>query len=292
VASHHLLSIILVIKVKQVTKTPFCHIPRSSKLPTDKCPVGTHSEFVAIVQKQTYVGKLTNTSLLYIAAINEMANTIGAQLAGLFKSGNGRRLSAAEASLVDEAQTFLSDAMTRIHDMNSQVKSNIEGRFADLPSMERSLNMYMKDIGIYKNYDGLFNGSLVHDLIKADSLDEAAAIVEKVEEDICTAEEYIPSEKMQTKCTGHEIKLVYEPKECVIDEKNHVIDCTPAKLVLKKIPGGCTFKHHTAPEWKSKECKMETEFEIHPGKSHSGSKGGDNYTLYIDTHNFTMPKIH
>lgn len=221
-----------------------------------------------------------------------MANTIGAQLAGLFKSGNGRRLSAAEASLVDEAQTFLSDAMTRIHDMNSQVKSNIEGRFADLPSMERSLNMYMKDIGIYKNYDGLFNGSLVHDLIKADSLDEAAAIVEKVEEDICTAEEYTPSEKKQTKCTGHEIKLVYEPKECVIDEKNHVIDCTPAKLVLKKIPGGCTFKHHTAPEWKSKECKMETEFEIHPGKSHSGSKGGDNYTLYIDTHNFTMPKIH
>lgn len=223
-----------------------------------------------------------------------MASSIGSQLAGLFKAGNGRRLNSAEASLVDEAQTFLSDAMTRMHDINEQVKTNIEGRFADLPSMERSLNMYMKDIGIYKNYDGLFNATFVKELINAESLDEAAAIIATVEEDICTDKdkEFTKSEKKPTKCTGHEIKLVYEPKECTIDEKNHVIDCTPAKLVLKKVPGECVFKHHTAPEWKHKECKLETQFELHPGKTKSGEKGGEEYTLYIDTHNITLPKIH
>lgn len=221
-----------------------------------------------------------------------MAGSIGAQLAGLFKSGNGRRLNAEESSLVDEAQTFLTDAMSRIHDMNQQVKTNIEGRFADLPAMERSLDKYMKDIGIYTNYDGLFNGSFVHDLIKADSLDEASAIIADAEEKICEPSDFKESEKKETECVGHEIKLVYEPKECIIDEKNHAIDCKPAKLVLKKIPGKCTFKHHTAPEWTSKECKLKTEFEIHPGNSKSGEKGGGNYTLYIDTHNFTLPKIH
>jgi len=235
---------------------------------------------------------LTQLLFIYNAAINEMATSIGSQLAGLFKSGNGRRLNAAEASLVDEAQSFLSDAMTRMHDLNQKVKTDIEGRFADAPSMERSLSLYMKDIGIYKNYDGLFNGSFIYDLITADSLDEASAIIEDAEAKICTPEEFIPSEKLPTTCVGHEIKLVYEPKECIIDEKEHVIDCKPAKLVLRKIPGKCTFKYHTAPEWKSKECKLETEFEIHPAKSLAGEKGGAPYTLYLDTHNFTLPKIH
>ena len=276
-----------------VQKEAFCRIPRNSELVTDTYPGWSNSEAKFISPRMAHVSNATNSYLyFYIAAISEMAGTIGSQLAALFKSGSGRRLSAAEASLVDEAQSFLSDAMTRMHDMNQQVKTNIEGRFADLPSMERSLNMYMKDIGIYKNYDGLFNGTIVHDLMKADTLDDAAAIIEDVESKICKGSKYTPSEKKKTKCTGHEIKLVYEPKECTIDEKNHVIDCTPAKLVLKKVPGKCVFKYHTAPEWKHKECKLETEFELHPGSSKSGTKGGANYTLYVDTHNFTLPKIH
>jgi hypothetical protein len=35
-----------------------------------------------------------------------------------------------------------------------------------------------------------------------------------------------------------------------------VIACTPARLVLRKVPGECTLKRITPASWTGKECKV------------------------------------
>ena len=65
-----------------------------------------------------------------------------------------------------------------------------------------------------------------------------------------------PPEKKATKCMGPQVVLELEPKTCEIDPAAKVIACTPARLVLRKVPGECTLKRITPASWTGKECKV------------------------------------
>ena len=65
-----------------------------------------------------------------------------------------------------------------------------------------------------------------------------------------------PPEKKPTKCMGPQVVLELEPKTCEIDPAAKVIACTPARLVLRKVPGECALKHLTPASWSGKECKV------------------------------------
>ena len=55
---------------------------------------------------------------------------------------------------------------------------------------------------------------------------------------------------------GPQVVLELEPKTCEIDPAAKVIACTPARLVLRKVPGECALKHLTPASWSGKECKV------------------------------------
>lgn len=83
---------------------------------------------------------------------------------------------------------------------------------------------------------------------------------------------------MNSKCTGPELELELKPKTCVIDATGHTIDCKPASLVMKKTPGKCTFKHHSAAKFEGHWCAIE---KLH-GVETLVTKGGDTYSTQID----------
>ncbi len=72
----------------------------------------------------------------------------------------------------------------------------------------------------------------------------------------CTPEVIIPSEKIPTTCVGPTVSLELRPKTCVIDSITKTLLCDPAKLVLVKLPGVCTFKHHSAFVYVGKQCRI------------------------------------
>lgn len=100
-------------------------------------------------------------------------------------------------------------------------------------------------------------------------------------EDHCYLGEFEPSEKVNSLCKGPEIELEMKPKTCYIDASGHSIDCQPAKLVMKKKPAKCTYKHHSSAKYKGHLCAIE---KLH-GVATKVEKGGDTYVTVIDGFN-------
>lgn len=95
--------------------------------------------------------------------------------------------------------------------------------------------------------------------------------------DHCHPSEYTLSEKVNSKCTGPEIELELMPKTCVIDASGHNIDCEPARLVMRKRPAKCTYKHHSPFEFQGDWCAIEK----YHGVETFVTKGGDTYTTQV-----------
>lgn len=214
---------------------------------------------------------------LSYAGINEVVENIGSQLASVFNSGNGRRLNKADGALIADAKGFLADAFNLIKDVTTKAGDKMRYTFDEIKSSDRILTDIMGDY-LPHDYKDIFDGSVIEKLQAAGSLDEAYEVLEEASTDYCTGPEYEESVKEPTTCEGPKVELSFKPKTCTIDSKTHTIDCVPAKLVLSKTPGSCTFKHHTPYKWTGKECKIEKTF----GKEDVVTKGGDEYWLYLD----------
>ena len=205
-----------------------------------------------------------------------------ALVAGAQARDNGRHLSESNVKIVDDAKNFLSEALSSVRDFAS--KAGDKMRF----SLEDVKNGGLADIlGGQINTEDLFSvdRSAFDGLKNAQSFDDAWDAIEDIEGQYCTGPEFTPSEKVPTTCKGPEIELEFEPKTCKVDSTGHSIDCKPARLVLRKIPGKCTYKHHTASVWEGKSCKITKKF----GKEQEIIKGGDEYFMYFDKHNITKP---
>ena len=79
----------------------------------------------------------------------------------------------------------------------------------------------------------------------------------------CTAGKFKPSYKKQgiIRFPGA-FKLKFSTKECAVDEmdkQGYKLNCTGPAFSMEKVAGEYVSKHHTAPEFKSKECKFEKE---------------------------------
>lgn len=211
------------------------------------------------------------------------------QLISFFKSTNGgRRLNAAESEAVAGTTDAIARAMETIKEYETKAADNLKSLprlYGSDQEISNALSKVLGDFGYSSSVSNMFDGTVIHDLITADTIEEAQQVIEDAEAQLCTPEDTSDAGKKPTECTGPEIKLVYEPKACTIDSLTHSIDCKPAKLVLKKVAGGCTFKHHTPFKWTGKVCKVKAEF----GKTVNtdGSKGGEPYTLFIDGKNKT-----
>jgi hypothetical protein len=96
-----------------------------------------------------------------------------------------------------------------------------------------------------------------------------------IETELCTPEEFIPSEKVPATCSGPSLSVAYVPKACIMEPTTKVAVCDPARLVLTKTPGECTLKYKSATEWTAKECKIEKDF----GPTKEIVLGGRNYTV-------------
>jgi len=247
---------------------------------------GGWSEFVVTTSYGASISHHFTIITITAASVLNMEKTIGAQLTALFQSGsNGRRLSAADGQIVDAATNFLSSAVESLADMRSAAIDKLEGRSGD--DLSRALNVFSKEVMTENSWGDLGNGDLLAALKDAQSIAEAELLWEEAENKTCTPLEYTLPAKEPTKCEGPSIKLVYKPKECIVEEHMKEIDCKPAKLVLEKVPGKCVFKHHTPFTFKDKECKGETKFAWHNTTTYG--KGGEDYTLFIDQHNITLP---
>lgn len=235
----------------------------------------------------------------YAEALSDFLGQITDSLTAVLSGDkNGRRLN---ADVSTDAKTFLADALAGLSKSAETAVTNAkkigdkihykyteatkESVLSDI--MGKSFLKNLTDIDLLDKM-GIDSGvytKLMDDLANADSFSEAYDLISEasVESDICTKPKFTESTKEPTKCEGPTVSLELVPKECIIDSKTHTIDCTPAKLVLKKTPGSCTFKHHTAFSWKGKECKLSKTF----GKSDTETKGGDDYQVYLQ-----HPKAH
>lgn len=189
-------------------------------------------------------------------------------------AGSRRRLSAAKADILDDAKAFLTDAVGSLVNMTKGNLHKLKFNYTEFNKdavIQEIIDYFPNDIG-----HDVWNKTrvLMDELKNADSFDEALDKLETASEDYCKNDEYVDHEKEPTKCEGPKVRLAFEPKTCVIESAGHSIDCTPAKLVLKKIPGQCTFKHHKAAKWTGKECKVEKTW----GKSSTEMHGGHEYT--------------
>jgi hypothetical protein len=133
---------------------------------------------------------------------------------------------------------------------------------------------YVPDFGAW-GHDAYGEGAQLMETLKnVDTFDEAVQALEDAAALYCVEDEYIPTEKVPSKCVGPKVRLEFVPKKCVIAEDgNHEVECKPAQLVLMKKPGKCTMKHYKPAEYKGKECKVEKKW----GKDNSTTWGGDIY---------------
>lgn len=211
-----------------------------------------------------------------------MISEISEQLRDFFnhygeeEEGSRRRLhaAAAKADILQDAKVFLTDAVGSLVNMTKGNLHKLKFNYTEFNKdavIQEIVDYFPNDIG-----HDVWNKTrhLVNELKTADSFDVALDKLEAASADYCTKDEYTDHEKEPTNCEGPKVKLAFEPKKCVIESAGHSIDCTPAKLVLKKTPGKCVFKHHKAASWKGKECKLEKKW----GKASEETKGGQTYT--------------
>lgn len=215
-----------------------------------------------------------------------MEKNLAAQLTALFQGdSNGRRLSAADGHLIDAATGFLASAIEAIADVGNSAIDKLEGLTGD--KLSEALNVFNKEVNIENSWGDFGNGAFINEIKEAQSLAEATALYDAAEAELCEPLNYTLPEKVPTECEGPTIKLEYKPKTCIVEEHLKEIECKPAKLVLTKYPGKCTLKHHSPFEFIDKDCKQTTEFAWHD--TTVTEKGGQEYTLFIDQHNITLP---
>jgi len=131
------------------------------------------------------------------------------------------------------------------------------------------------DLGAFK-----FEGTLaeIKDLLDFHDVDSPKDLYEQlVESDkgFCEPEEIEPSEKIPTTCVGPSVVLELQPKTCVLETKDKTLVCDPAKLVLTKFPGECTYKYKSAFFYKGKECKFTASI----GTSKEAVIGGGEFSI-------------
>jgi hypothetical protein len=187
---------------------------------------------------------------------------------GLYKGEN----------LVNAAKEILGDAMGFIKNV---ADSTVDMTRASLETLQESEKFaeFMGARGISFNADDLLDRSLMDNLKNSQTFEQALDALEAAIEDHCYPSEYIPSEKVNSKCTGPEVELELKPKTCYIDATGHSIDCEPAKLVMRKKPAKCTYKHHSAVEWEGDWCAIEK----YHGVETLVTKGGDTYTTTVES---------
>jgi len=192
------------------------------------------------------------------------------------KEENRRRLHAAATKddMVQDARLFLTDAMGSLVNMTKGNLHKLKFNYTEFNKdavIQEIIDYFPNDIGqdVWKK-----TRALIDELKTADSFDDALDKLEAASEDYCTPDEYNKYEKVPTICEGPKVRLEFEPKECIVEDSGHSIDCKPAKLVLRKVPGKCVLKHHAAATWKGKECKLVKEW----GKESVKRKGGETFT--------------
>lgn len=191
-------------------------------------------------------------------------------------------LNVGEGQLIEEARSLVAGALGSVKSLASDLGGKMKFSLEDLKK-EGALSRMLGDGKI--TIDDLVDRSVLDSLKSANTFDDVWNVFEDASKNYCEPTEYTKSEKKPTSCTGPQVELELQPKTCTVDALKHEIDCTPAKLVLKKIPGKCTYKHHSPVEWKGHVCKFEKKF----GKEQSVSKGYGKYSTYIDKHNITKP---
>ncbi|KAL4858405.1 hypothetical protein ACK3TF_001386 [Chlorella vulgaris] len=94
----------------------------------------------------------------------------------------------------------------------------------------------------------------------------AEAAVSAFEAQYCKPAAFKPSEKKPATFAGHAMEVVFSMGECVfeeaqwVEEGSKVLNCTEPSITYTKTPANFTSKYHTAPAFKSKECKVKKEF--------------------------------
>jgi hypothetical protein len=191
-------------------------------------------------------------------------------------------LNVGEGQLIEEARSLVAGALGSVKSLASDLGDKMKFSVEELQK-DGALSKMLGDGKI--TIDDLVDRSVLDSIKNANTFDDLWNAFEGAASEYCEETEYTPSEKKPTSCTGPEVELELEPKICTVDPLKHEIDCTPAKLVLRKIPGKCTYKHHSPVELKGHVCKFEKKF----GKEQTVTKGFGTYTTYIDKHNITKP---
>ncbi|KAG7668657.1 hypothetical protein Ndes2526B_g03719 [Nannochloris sp. 'desiccata'] len=130
-------------------------------------------------------------------------------------------------------------------------------------------------LGAFK-FEGTFAEMV--DLLNFDDVDSPKDLYETLAESdklFCKDEIILPSKKVPTTCVGPSVSLELQPKTCVLDAKDKTLTCDPAKLVLTKFPGECTYKHKSGFFYKGKECKIEASI----GLSKEAVIGGGEFSI-------------
>ncbi|PSC68122.1 hypothetical protein C2E20_8258 [Micractinium conductrix] len=95
---------------------------------------------------------------------------------------------------------------------------------------------------------------------------QAEAALAAYEKEYCTPATFTPSEKVPAIFTGKGLSLDFSLGECTFDEHKWIhedvkeLDCTEPSITLTKTPANFTSKFRSAPEFTSKECKIEKVF--------------------------------
>ena len=87
-----------------------------------------------------------------------------------------------------------------------------------------------------------------------------------------------PSRKVPTSCTGPSVTLELVPRVCTLDSKTKTVTCDPAKLVLFRTPGSCTFKYLRAFRYRGKECRIAGSV----GFNNDAVLGGQAYSVVLE----------
>ncbi len=136
---------------------------------------------------------------------------------------------------------------------------------ASMTNLSNSLPLSLLFYSVVTNWSQLgafrFEGTMADmvDLLNFDDVTSARDLFEQLSESdklFCAKEIIVPTEKIPTTCVGPIVSLVLRPKTCVLNAVKKELVCDPAKLVLVKTPGECTFKHKSAFEYVGKQCRI------------------------------------
>eukprot|EP01025_Chloroclados_australasicus_P054196 TRINITY_DN6420_c0_g1_i7.p3 TRINITY_DN6420_c0_g1~~TRINITY_DN6420_c0_g1_i7.p3 ORF type:complete len:181 (+),score=27.11 TRINITY_DN6420_c0_g1_i7:297-839(+) len=84
-----------------------------------------------------------------------------------------------------------------------------------------------------------------------------------ISEAVCTEPEFeAPDTDLKPKCESPQIVISIEPVTCIKEDKKGTLECEPAKLVVRKYPGKCSFTTLPSACYIGKECKLVKTFGV------------------------------